>query len=1062
MNLLNSKTTDQELEKRFSEVLEQSLLSCVYQPVADFQRNRIHGWEAFVRGPENSYFHQPGTLLSYASQAGKLCLLDKEMRQTAIHYVGQLSRDQLLFMKTHMKALNDPDFVPGLTLQMIREYGLKPDNIVLQFEEDLGIRDYDLLLKNLDHYRDQGFKVSIDKFGRSTLQFLAQIRPNYIKLDPLMIRGISFKPLRKAVVEGMIKLCEKIGTRVIAAGIETHSEYKTLCAIGLRYGQGRILARPQYPKSTMLESLPLKSTDMRDTSASGETAIKDLIHPAIEVTAGTKVSQVKQILKDKPPLCSVVICRNKMPCGLIMSYHLDRQLGTQYGVSLFYRRDISVLMDSEPLIVEADQRLGDIAGAAMNREPDKIYDDIIVTADGEMLGTVSVQDMLSRLAKIEIMARERAESATLAKSRFLANMSHDIRTPMNAILGMADLLWESPLTADQKKFVSVFRNAGENLLELINEILDLSKVEAGQVELETIEFDLSDLMEKTCEAIALKVHEKKIELICHVDPKIPSRLIGDPTRLRQVLSNLIGNAVKFTRKGEIAVAVEMPASLDAGNTDSSVNLNFSIRDTGIGIPKDKHENIFDTFMQAHSSTSREYGGTGLGLAICRRLVELMNGKIRVESEPGTGSDFQFTAMFPVPQNVDEVPVGCFSLDNVSILVIDDNHANGRFLEKLLVHHGADIEVCSSGESGLEIIARCREKAKHLDIILIDANMPGMSGIETIRRMMERFDLGSQIIMMIDTVDLGNDQFSAKRLGIARTLVKPVKQDELFDAVGTVLGVFEAKTTSTGTVQEYVSMADVPPMNILLAEDNENNRILFSFYMKDTPHRVKIVENGKICLETAQNEDFDIVFMDIDMPVMDGYKATDAIRRWERETRRSPLPIIALTAHALKGKKQESLDAGCTDHISKPFKKQQILDIICKYADGGRDRLSKIRKEMTDKETETENHPEQCDRYVVKVDSELEPLIPKFITITRREIDRLKEAIRHGDYKMIKRLGHRIKGACLCYCFEDMGDIALKIEQAGSFELSLDTVSRLTDDLSEYIDKARVIYSQHVT
>ncbi|NJL59259.1 MAG: response regulator [Desulfobacteraceae bacterium] len=542
-------------------------------------------------------------------------------------------------------------------------------------------------------------------------------------------------------------------------GIETETELKTLVSLGVRFGQGYYLAKPSYPKSPEPISLSAEIAYLGSRTRDMKIAVpvKDLIKPAIRVSPETTVAKVKELLKDRSHLSCVVIVSEDKPKGLLMSYQMDRHLGTLYGVSLFYNRKVSLLMDHEPMIAEANQSVGEVAKAAMRRKDSKIYDDIIVTEHDEVIGTVPVQRMLENLAKIEIRARESAEAATKAKSSFLAAMSHDIRTPMNAILGMADLLWETPLSAEQKKYVSIFRSAGESLLSLINDILDLSKVEAGQIELEHIAFDLPELIESVREIMAAKAHQSNTDLSCHIDPDLPSRIKGDPVRLRQILMNLIGNAVKFTHNGEISVRAEK-----AEISEHDLLIRFSVKDTGIGIPKERHQDIFQSFTQADASVARKFGGTGLGLAICKYLSELMHGEIRVESELGIGSTFYFTARFSLCQDSAE----------------DIQHAE-----------------CTESEIG----------------------------------------------------------------------------------------------------------KDISPLRILLAEDNESNRLLFGFYLKDFSHHIDMAENGRICVDKYKSGHYDIVFMDIDMPIMDGYAATDAIRNWEKEQNLTHVPIIALTAHALKRK-----------------------------------------------------------------------------------------------------------------------------------------------------------------
>ena len=898
------------LRDYFTEILEKPLLQSVYQPIVNLKTGGISGWEAFVRGPEQSYFHQPASLYAYASEIGMISVLDKKCVKQAINDFGNSSSAQRLFINIHTESLNAGTLLAELMPECADKHLKNPENIVLEFSESCGIRDYTLFLENIGLYRKQGFRIAIDEMGHSTPLFISRIRPDYIKIDTSLIRGISYYPVKEAIVAGFVTLCERIGAQLIAVGIETETELRTLVSLGVQFGQGYYLAKPSYPKPGEPVSLPAELSGDKAADMKLAVSVRNLVETPILISPETTVGEVKALLRDKSSLCGVVIAVGNKAKGLLMSYQMDRQLGTLYGVSLFYKRNVSLLMDHEPLIVEASQSVGEVAKAAMSRQISKIYDDIIVTEHDAVIGTVSVQRMLETLAKIEFQAREVAEAATRAKSSFLAAMSHDIRTPMNAILGMADMLRESPLTSEQEKYVSIFQNAGESLLELINEILDLSKVEAGQVELESISFNLAELVEKTCEVMAVKAHQNNTKLHWHIDPQLPACINGDPTRLRQILMNLIGNAVRFTQNGEIRVTVQNAKCKMQNDSFALCTLYFAITDTGVGIPKDRQRDIFKSFTQAHSL--REYGGTGLGLAICKHLVGLMGGTIGVESESGVGSTFYFTARFS-----------------------------------------------SSTE---EILCKTPE------------------------------------------------------------------------------------------VPETEIIQNIKPLRILLAEDNENNRLLFGFYLKDTPYHTDIAENGKICVEKYTDGQYDIVFMDIDMPIMDGYQATDAIRKWEKERSLLPVPIIALTAHALKGKKQESLDAGCTDYMAKPFKKRELLKILKKYSEPD---LS--LPDTSECQIPACPMPSETRKKKVSINAEIRELIPGFLKNTQEEISSLQDAVSEKNYEMIRRLGHRIKGACLCYGFEEMGGIGGQIESAGQEKDDLQSVHSLVNEIAFYMDHVEIVY-----
>jgi PAS domain S-box-containing protein len=520
-----------------------------------------------------------------------------------------------------------------------------------------------------------------------------------------------------------------------------------------------------------------------------------------------------------------------------------------------------------------------------------------------------------------IAAREAAEAASRAKSEFLSSMSHEIRTPMNAVLGMAQLLSEAELSEDQRHYLDLMVANGNSLLELINSILDLAKIESGRMQVESFLFDLTELVDKTIATFAVRAHSKGLELVARVARDVPECLLGDALRLRQILTNLLGNAIKFTESGEIVLEVERCASFD-----HSVKLKFTVADTGIGIAPDKIDSIFHDFTQADSSTTRKYGGSGLGLAIAHRLVDLMGGRMSVNSEPGQGSRFSFTAGFGgVPGTKDSSIKTRLSLAGYRVLIADDSRTNRLAMREMLDDTGAEIDEASNGNIAFGLILQAVKEGRPYQFVVLDIAMPILDGFEVARRLHNyHFPLKSLLPMLLSD-DLKPQIARLQQLGIETYLVKPVTRKDLLRSIQ--LLVDEARSAGQPAPELRSHRHPTASKIILVAEDSPDNRLVIAAYLRQESYQIDFAADGKQALEKFIANLYDLVLMDIQMPEMDGLETTRAIRQWESEHGRVPTPIVALTAYALEEDIRRTLSAGCNLHISKPIIKQALIDCL---------------------------------------------------------------------------------------------------------------------------------------
>src|SRR5436309_4073901 len=639
-------------------------------------------------------------------------------------------------------------------------------------------------------------------------------------------------------------------------------------------------------------------------------------------------------------------------------------------------------------------------------------------------------------------ARDLAERVARARSAFLANMSHEIRTPMNAVLGFVELILDTELTTEQRRALELVRSSSEALLMILNDILDYSKIEAEHLELESIPFDVSKVVHATASLLAVRAREKHLELLAEVSADVPRAVRGDPTRLRQVLMNLIGNAIKFTEQGEVVVSVDVAA------TDGTAKVTFAVRDTGIGIAAEHTTSVFKEFTQADSTMTRRYGGTGLGLAISQRLVRLMGGELSVKSEVGRGSEFSFSLALPVGTAPPTRVVGLAALGGRRMLIVDDNQTNRRILREMLAAEGINVDEASTAADGLEALRRVR-----YDLAILDVQMPDMDGFQLATAVRADKKIKRTNLLMLTSAGQRGDGERCRELGIRGYLTKPMSRSDLLEALGTVLAGSPEEAGTPDVVTRHTIAESRATLRVLLAEDNPVNQQVAVAMLVKRGHEVHVSSNGREAVQAVQERDYDVVLMDIQMPEMDGFEATHAIRALPKG---EDLRISALTAHARSGERERCLSHGMTDYLAKPFKAHELFALVEGTAEP---------RTVTERAPEPLTPPVDLEGFRMTLreagaEQALYSIIDTFVRQAPDRLAALAGAVTSGTGDDIAKAAHVYRGAAATIGARELAGLLETVEttaRAGDVEHARETferVSPIAHAVTDYLRQQR--------